>query len=46
MSAVFRTTQTLVDQGYSTDYAEADEGIHGVAAPLFETPERVEKING
>jgi IclR family KDG regulon transcriptional repressor len=23
------------EQGYSTDYAEADEGIHCIAAPVF-----------
>ncbi len=27
--------QRIVKQGYSTDYAEADEGIHCIAAPIF-----------
>jgi DNA-binding IclR family transcriptional regulator len=28
--------ERIVANGYSTDYAEADEGIHCVAAPIFE----------
>lgn len=28
--------ERIVANGYSTDYGEADEGIHCVAAPIFE----------
>lgn len=28
-------------QGYGTDWGEADEGIHCVAAPIFERPDRL-----
>jgi DNA-binding IclR family transcriptional regulator len=27
--------ERIVKQGYSTDYAEADDGIHCIAAPIF-----------
>ena len=27
--------ETIVTDGYACDYAEATEGIHGVAAPIF-----------
>ena len=35
-SALTDECQRILDVGYSTDYAEADEGIHCVAAPVFE----------
>lgn len=28
--------ERVVDQGYATDHAEADEGIHCIAAPVFD----------
>ena len=31
----------IVISGYSTDYAEADEGVHCIAAPIFDTNELV-----
>ena len=30
-----RECQRIVQSGYSTDYGEADEGIHCIAAPIF-----------
>lgn len=30
-----RECERIVSAGYSTDYAEADEGIHCIAAPIF-----------
>ena len=34
-SALHTECEKIVSQGYSEDYAEADEGIHCVAAPIF-----------
>jgi DNA-binding IclR family transcriptional regulator len=28
--------ETVVERGYGTDWGEADEGIHCVAAPIFD----------
>ena len=33
-SALRRECERIVTDGYSTDYAEADEGIHCIAAPI------------
>jgi DNA-binding IclR family transcriptional regulator len=33
---LLRECRRIRERGYSTDYAEADEGIHCVAAPLFD----------
>ncbi len=30
--------ESVVERGYSTDWGEADEGIHCVAAPVFDRP--------
>ncbi|MFT5125462.1 MAG: DNA-binding IclR family transcriptional regulator, partial [Verrucomicrobiales bacterium] len=35
-AALIRECDCIVAQGYSVDYAEADEGIHCVAAPIFD----------
>lgn len=40
-SALRRECERIVSDGYSTDYAEADEGIHCVAAPIMDTAESV-----
>jgi DNA-binding IclR family transcriptional regulator len=37
-SALREECETVVAQGYATDWAEADEGIHCVAAPVFDQP--------
>ena len=36
-----RECDRIVAQGYSVDHAEADEGVHCVAAPIFDGPEVV-----
>ena len=36
--ALRRECKCVVEQGYSTDWGEADEGIHCVAAPVFDRP--------
>ena len=36
-----REFERIVSNGYSTDFAEADEGIHCVAAPVFDASEGV-----
>jgi IclR family transcriptional regulator, KDG regulon repressor len=36
--ALRRECESIVEQGYSTDWGEADEGIHCVAAPVFHRP--------
>jgi len=36
-----RECERIVSNGYSTDFAEADEGIHCVAAPILGAPEGV-----
>ncbi len=33
--------ERIVTAGYSTDYAEANDGVHCIAAPIFDTGERV-----
>ena len=33
--------ERIVAAGYSTDYAEADDGVHCIAAPIFDTGQRV-----
>lgn len=33
--------ERIVAAGYSTDYAEADDGVHCIAAPIFDTDEQV-----
>jgi DNA-binding IclR family transcriptional regulator len=33
---LLRECERIVSQGYSVDHAEADEGIHCIAAPIFE----------
>ena len=35
---LFEECRRVVEQGYGTDWGEADEGIHCVAAPIFESP--------
>lgn len=37
-SALREECEAVVAQGYATDWAEADEGIHCVAAPVFDRP--------
>lgn len=37
-SALREECEAVVAQGYATDWAEADEGIHCVAAPVFDQP--------
>ncbi|HYG76172.1 MAG TPA: IclR family transcriptional regulator [Planctomycetota bacterium] len=39
---LLRECERIVQQGYSTDYGEADEGIHCVAAPVYGRHNRVE----
>jgi IclR family transcriptional regulator, KDG regulon repressor len=39
---LLRECERIVQQGYSTDYGEADEGIHCVAAPVCGRHNRVE----
>jgi len=41
-SELLRECQRIIQAGYSTDYGEADEGIHCVAAPLFGKHQRVD----
>lgn len=36
--ALRRECERIVEQGYGTDFGEADEGIHCVAAPVFSKP--------
>jgi len=33
--------ERIIGTGYSTDYAEADDGVHCIAAPIFDTDEHV-----
>jgi DNA-binding IclR family transcriptional regulator len=37
-SALREECEAVVAQGYATDWGEADEGIHCVAAPVFDQP--------
>jgi len=39
---LLRECQRIVQSGYSTDYGEADEGIHCIAAPIFDRHQSVE----
>jgi DNA-binding IclR family transcriptional regulator len=39
--AMRREFERIVSAGYSVDHAEADEGIHCVAAPIFSSDDRV-----
>ena len=32
---LIRNVKRIIDKGYSTDFAEADEGIHCIAGPIF-----------
>jgi DNA-binding IclR family transcriptional regulator len=34
-SALLSECERIVSNGYSTDHAEADEGVHCIAAPIF-----------
>lgn len=40
-SELKKECERIVASGYSTDYAEADEGVHCIAAPIFDTNEMV-----
>ncbi|RFC42698.1 MAG: IclR family [Verrucomicrobia bacterium] len=39
--ALRRECECVVESGYSTDWGEADDGIHCVAAPVFDRPNHV-----
>ncbi len=39
---LLKECQRIVQSGYSTDYGEADEGIHCIAAPIFGRHQSVE----
>lgn len=41
---LLRECQRIVQCGYSTDYGEADEGIHCIAAPLFGRHNKVDTV--
>jgi DNA-binding IclR family transcriptional regulator len=38
---LFEECMRVIEQGYGTDWGEADEGIHCVAAPIFDRPGRL-----
>ncbi|MBI1373600.1 MAG: helix-turn-helix domain-containing protein [Phycisphaera sp.] len=40
-AALLRECEQILSDGYSTDYAEADEGIHCIAAPIFDATDAV-----
>lgn len=40
-SGLRRECEQIIAAGYSTDHAEADDGVHCFAAPIFDTDETV-----
>jgi IclR family transcriptional regulator, KDG regulon repressor len=39
--ALRKECERIVQQGYATDFGEADEGIHCIAAPIFSKPQEL-----
>jgi DNA-binding IclR family transcriptional regulator len=41
---LLRECERIIQSGYSTDYGEADEGIHCIAAPVYSRHNRLEAV--